>query len=73
MNSLLLLMILECFTKNSGAAMNPARDFGPRLFIYMIGYGGQVFTAYKYFFWIPIVGPTIGAIIATYFYDLTKK
>ena len=31
-------------------------------------YGGEVFTAHDYWFWIPIVAPFIGAIIGSYFY-----
>ena len=28
---------------NSGYALNPARDLGPRLFTYMAGWGAEVF------------------------------
>jgi glycerol uptake facilitator protein len=58
---------------NSGYAINPARDFGPRLLAWAAGYGkiampgdyGNVST----YFWIPIVAPLIGAAIAGYLYD----
>ncbi len=62
---------------NAGYAINPARDFGPRLFAYFAGWGkvalpgtysapGFHFTGY---FWIPIVGPLIGGIIGILVYD----
>merc|ERR1712134_45670 len=40
------------FGINSFCAMNPARDFGPRIFTAMV-YGKQVFTGGNYFFWVP--------------------
>ena len=63
---------------NAGYAINPARDFGPRLFSFFAGWGhvalpgtyhaaaGPNFTAY---FWIPIVGPLVGGIIGVLIYD----
>jgi glycerol uptake facilitator protein len=63
---------------NAGYAINPARDFGPRLFAYFAGWGkvalpgsyrapGFVFSNY---FWIPIVGPLVGGVIGVIVYDL---
>ena len=63
---------------NAGYAINPARDFGPRLFAYFEGWGkvalpgsynagGVTFSDY---FWIPIVGPLAGAVIGIVVYDL---
>jgi aquaporin-3 len=47
------------FGHNSGFAINPTRDFGPRFFTFVMGWGVQVFTSGKYFFWIPIIGPLV--------------
>jgi len=55
---------------NSAFAINPARDFAPRVFSCIVGWGGQVFSAGNYFFWIPIVAPFVGALIAVVFYNI---
>merc|ERR1712071_60576 len=54
------------FGANCGYALNPARDLSPRLLTFIAGWGNQVFS-YKNFtwFWIPIVGPHIGAILGS--------
>jgi glycerol uptake facilitator len=56
---------------NAGYAINPARDFGPRLLSFVTGYGdawrdqnGDIY------FWVPIVGPIIGGLIGALLYDL---
>ncbi|KXN86707.1 hypothetical protein AN958_09698 [Leucoagaricus sp. SymC.cos] len=52
-------------------ALNPARDFGPRLLTAMVGYGRQVFTASnQYWLWCPILATCLGAQVATFVYDL---
>ncbi|KAF4667852.1 hypothetical protein FOL47_003358 [Perkinsus chesapeaki] len=60
---LVVLAIGLCFGANTGYAINPARDFGPRLFTALAGWGSQVFTADNYYFWVPIVGPMLGGTI----------
>ncbi|MDX1961051.1 MAG: MIP family channel protein [Leptospiraceae bacterium] len=54
---------------NAGYAINPARDFGPRLATYFLGWGNLVFQAHSNYFWIPIVAPILGGIIGVYVYD----
>ncbi len=58
------------FGYNAGYAINPARDFGPRLFTAMAGWGSEVFSANDYWWWIPIVGPLIGGVLGGFIYDL---
>ncbi|MEU7722884.1 MIP/aquaporin family protein [Streptomyces tibetensis] len=60
---------------NAGYAINPARDFGPRLFTWMAGWDGLAFPgslagAFSDYWWIPIVGPLIGGVIGVLVYDL---
>lgn len=56
---------------NAGYAINPARDFGPRLASFVTGYG----TAFEapnggLYFWIPIVGPLVGGLLGAGGYKL---
>jgi glycerol uptake facilitator protein len=60
---------------NAGYAINPARDFGPRLFAWMAGWGdvalpGTVDGSFSWYFWVPIIGPLIGGVIGVLLYDL---
>jgi MIP family channel proteins len=66
---LLVVVIGMTFGFNSGYAINPARDFGPRLFTLCAGWGPQVFSAADYWFWVPIVGPLLGGITGGLVYD----
>ncbi|KAF5362485.1 hypothetical protein D9756_002715 [Leucocoprinus leucothites] len=55
----------------TGFALNPARDLGPRILTAMVGYGGQVFsTRNQYWLWCPIIAGCLGAQVATLVYDL---
>ncbi len=53
----------------TGYAINPARDFGPRLATYLLGWGPAVFQSHGGYFWVPIVGPLVGGVCGTYLYD----
>jgi glycerol uptake facilitator protein len=53
-----------------GFAINPARDFGPRLFTVAEGFKNNGLTDGIRVFWVPIVGPFIGGIIGSAAYDL---
>ncbi|CRG91611.1 Aquaporin-7 [Talaromyces islandicus] len=65
---LLLLMIGAALGWQTGYAINPARDFGPRLFSAII-YGSEVFTAANYYFVVPLFTPILGCIIGATTYD----
>jgi len=66
------------FGANAGYAINPARDFGPRLLAYFAGWGKTALPGsydvagftFSWYFWIPIVGPLIGGVIGVVIYDL---
>merc|ERR1711935_64983 len=51
------------FGYNCGFSLNPARDLGPRIFTAMV-YGGDVFAAHNYYFWVPVIGPYVGGALA---------
>jgi glycerol uptake facilitator protein len=61
---LLVVGIGMAWGANAGYAINPARDFGPRLASYITGYStawtDQNGTPY---WWLPIVAPIIGGLI----------
>ncbi|HYM24290.1 MAG TPA: MIP family channel protein [Vicinamibacterales bacterium] len=66
---LLVLLIGSAFGFNSGYAINPARDFGPRLFTALAGWGGAVFSAGNGWWWVPIVAPCVGGFLGGWAYD----
>jgi MIP family channel proteins len=57
------------FGTNAGYAINPARDFGPRLLAFLAGWK-DVFTASGGYWWVPIVGPIVGGLVGAIGYDL---
>jgi len=51
-------------------ALNPARDFGPRLFAFLVGWGPQAFPSPGRYWWVPIVGPLVGGLVGGGAYQL---
>ncbi|HUR33507.1 MAG TPA: MIP family channel protein [Vicinamibacterales bacterium] len=66
---LLVCAIGASFGWNTGYAINPARDLGPRLFTAAAGWGGDVFTAGHGWWWVPVVAPCVGAVLGGWIYD----
>ena len=66
---LLVMAIGASLGFNTGYAINPARDFGPRLFTALAGWGSDVFTAANAWWWVPIVAPCVGAVAGGWVYD----
>ncbi|WP_445611348.1 MIP/aquaporin family protein [Hafnia alvei] len=54
----------------TGFALNPARDFGPKIFAYVAGWGEVAFTGARDipYFLVPIFGPIVGACIGAFGY-----
>ena len=65
------------FGANAGYAINPARDFGPRLLAWFAGWGQTALpgngVGFSNYFWIPIVGPLVGGIVGVLVYDFFIK
>ena len=60
-----------CFGAQTGFAVNPARDLGPRILTAMVGYGRAVFTfRHQYWLWCGVLAPVAGALVAAALYDV---
>ncbi|KAH6674875.1 aquaporin-like protein [Halenospora varia] len=68
---LVITVLSMAFGYNTGAAMNPARDLGPRLACWAVGYGGNVdlWGNHAYWIWGPWCGTISGAIVGAFLYD----
>jgi len=64
----LIVAIGASFGLNTGYAINPARDFGPRLWMALAGGGLGALNEYT---WIPIVAPLLGGVAGAFIYDYT--
>ena len=68
---LIVVAIGMAWGANAGYAINPARDFGPRLASFLTGYEGAFSDATGYpYWWIPIVAPIIGGLIGAGLYQV---
>ncbi len=66
---LIVVAIGISFGGMHGYAINPARDFGPRLFTVVAGFKNNGLTDGSMVFWVPIVGPILGGLIGAAVYD----
>lgn len=69
MVGLVVVVIGMAFGGMHGYAINPARDFGPRLFTVVAGFSNNGLTSGEAVFWVPIVGPLIGGVLGAAAYD----
>jgi glycerol uptake facilitator protein len=68
---LIIVAIGFAWGTDAGYAINPARDFGPRLASFVTGFGNAWRDQNNnFYFWVPIVGPLIGGPIGAVLYDL---
>ncbi|GAA2110317.1 MIP/aquaporin family protein [Actinomadura alba] len=71
MIGLVVVAIGMAWGTDAGYAINPARDFGPRLASFITGYGGAWRDQYgDLYFWVPIIGPLIGGVLGVALYKL---
>ncbi|KAF2423208.1 aquaporin [Tothia fuscella] len=68
---LVIVILSMSFGWNTGLAMNPARDFGPRVALHVLGYGddSQSLFADGYWFFVAWLGPISGALLGGFLYD----
>ncbi|KAN0063362.1 hypothetical protein ACQY0O_004528 [Thecaphora frezii] len=67
---LVLLAIGAALGFNTGYAINGARDTGPRIALWLVGYGNQVFTHdHAYFLWAPWIASISGGLVGAAAYD----
>jgi glycerol uptake facilitator protein len=66
---LVVVAIGLSFGVDAGYAINPARDFGPRLLAFAEGWGSLALPGPGDYVWVPIVGPLVGGVIGALIYD----
>jgi glycerol uptake facilitator protein len=44
-------------------AINPARDLGPRVFCFFMGWGSSALPSPQSYWWVPIAGPLLGGAL----------
>jgi glycerol uptake facilitator protein len=71
MVGLVVVAIGMCWGGMHGYAINPARDFGPRLFTLAAGFSDTGFA--DGVFLVPIVGPLLGGLAGAMVYDLLVR
>jgi glycerol uptake facilitator protein len=69
MIGLVVVAIGMSFGAMHGYPINPARDFGPRLFTAVAGFGNNGLTDGSRVWWIPVVAPLLGGLIGAAVYD----
>lgn len=66
---LVVVAIGMSFGGMHGYAINPARDFGPRLLTVVAGFRNNGLTDGPMVWWVPVAGPLMGAVIGGALYD----
>src|SRR5262249_37923443 len=54
----------------TGYAINPARDFGPRVASALLGWGTAVFRSHGGYFLVPLLAPLAGGVVGALLYDM---
>jgi glycerol uptake facilitator protein len=69
MIGLVVVAIGMSFGAMHGYAINPARDFGPRLFTVVAGFRNNGITDGNRVWWVPVLAPLIGGVLGAGIYD----
>ena len=66
---LVVVVIGMAFGGMHGYAINPARDFGPRLLTVVAGFRNNGLTDGAKVWWVPVIAPLLGGVIGGAVYD----
>ena len=69
MIGLVVVAIGMSFGGMHGYPINPARDFGPRLFTAVAGFKNNGLTDGPRVWWVPVVAPLLGGLVGAAVYD----
>jgi len=69
MIGLVVVAIGMSFGGMHGYAINPARDFGPRVFTVAAGFRNNGITDGSRVWWVPVVAPLLGGLVGAALYD----
>jgi glycerol uptake facilitator protein len=69
MIGLVVVAIGMSFGGMHGYAINPARDFGPRLFTAVAGFRNNGLTDGPRVWWVPVFAPLLGGLVGAAIYD----
>ncbi len=71
--ALIIGLLVACIGASAGYLeawpINPARDFGPRLFCFFMGWGSAALPAPQNYWWVPIMGPLLGGVTGAGLYQ----
>lgn len=70
---LVVVAIGTSFGSLHGYAINPARDFGPRLLTVLAGFSKNGLTDGSGVWWIPVVGPLVGGLLGGGLYEVAIR
>jgi glycerol uptake facilitator protein len=73
MIGLVVVAIGMSFGGMHGYAINPARDFGPRLFTVFAGFRNNGITDGSRVWWVPVIAPLVGGLIGAAIYDFAIR
>ena len=60
---LTVTILISTYAPLTQVGMNPARDFGPRVFAACAGWGSMAIPGPRNGFWVYIIGPVLGAVV----------
>jgi glycerol uptake facilitator protein len=69
MIGLVVVAIGMSFGGMHGYPINPARDFGPRLFTALVGFKNNGLSDGPRVWWVPVVAPLLGGLVGAAVYD----